>query len=89
MVLDGMRIRAILTPVDGESLHKNPTAGMLPPDDEPSAHAMRAAEEEKTRKKEKDKPATPVVRLVWIGGSVAAMQLVNVYMHVSAILSAP
>ena len=82
-----MRIRAILTPVDGESLHKNPTAGMLPPDDEPSAQAMRAAEEE--NKWKKDKPATPVVRLVWIGGSAGAMQLVNVYMHVSAILSAP
>ena len=37
--------------------------------------------------RERERNATPVVRLVWIGGSARAMQLVNVYTHVSAILS--
>ena len=62
---------------------KNPTAAMFDPGTDPVAAAKKAALESRQR----DNAATPIVRLVWIGGSAGAMQLVNVYMHVSAILS--
>jgi len=47
--------------------------------------ARRSADDARKRSGAAD--GTPVVRLVWIGGSHGAMQLVNIYMHVSAILS--
>jgi hypothetical protein len=84
-VLGEMRIRAILTPVEG-LLHKNPTKSIVAEEPDPMA-AARKAEEARLRR---DATATPVVRLVWIGGGskdMNAMQLVNVYMHVSAIIS--
>ena len=81
-VMGEMRIRAILTPVDG-IIVKNPTAAMFDPGTDPVAAAKKTAWESRQR----DNAATPIVRLVWIGGSAGAMQLVNVYMHVSAILS--
>ena len=60
VVLDGMRIRAILTPV-GAELHTNPTVHMLPPG------SVEEANVDDARKRSAD--GTPVVRLVWIGGS--------------------
>ena len=82
-VLGETRVRAILTPAE-ERIVKNPTAAFADPDADPVAAAKTAAREAKRRELE----ATPVVRLVWIGGSAGAMQLVNVYTHVSTILSA-
>ena len=55
-------------------------------DDEPYA-LVRAAKKAEEARKLLDESATPLVRLVWIGKTAGAMQLVNVYMHVSAILS--
>jgi hypothetical protein len=75
------RIRAILTPVDS-LIAKNPTT-MFDPGVDPVAAMKQAARQ----LRERERNATPVVRLVWIGGSARAMQLVNVYTHVSAILS--
>ena len=81
-VVGETRIRAILTPVEG-LIAKNPTTPFDPGAADPVAAMKKAAWMER----EREQNATPVVRLVWIGGSAGAMQLVNVYMHVSAILS--
>ena len=80
-VMGETRIRAILTPVDS-LIAKNPTT-MFDPGVDPVAAMKQAA----WQLRERERNATPVVRLVWIGGSARAMQLVNVYTHVSAILS--
>jgi hypothetical protein len=80
-VLGETRIRAILTPVD-KLIAKNPTT-LVDPGVDPVAAMKKAA----WLVREREQNATPVVRLVWIGGSARAMQLVNVYTHVSAILS--
>ena len=82
-VVGETRIRAILTPVEG-LIAKNPTTPFDPGVADPVAAMKKAAWAER----EREQSATPVVRLVWIGGSAGAMQLVNVYVHVSAILSA-
>ena len=81
-VMGDLRIRAILTPVEG-LIDKNPTSMMLDHETDPVQAARKAEEVKRLR----DESATPIVRLVWIGGSAEAMQLVNVYMHVSAMLS--
>jgi serine/threonine protein kinase len=81
-VVGETRIRAILTPVEG-LIAKNPTTPFNPNAADPVAAMKKAA----LMEREREQNATPVVRLVWIGGSAGAMQLVNVYMHVSAILS--
>mgnify|MGYP003313067321 CR=1 FL=1 len=68
-----------------ESLCTTPKIGFLYEysNTDPVAAMKKAAWAER----EREQSATPVVRLVWIGGSAGAMQLVNVYTHVSAILS--
>jgi hypothetical protein len=81
-VVGETRIRAILTPVEG-LIAKNPTTPFNPNASDPVLAMKKAA----LMEREREQSATPVVRLVWIGGSAGAMQLVNVYMHVSAILS--
>ena len=82
-VVGETRIRAILTPTEG-LIAKNPTTPFDPGAVDPVAAMKKAAR----LAREREQSATPVVRLVWIGGSAGAMQLVNVYVHVSAILSA-
>lgn len=83
VVLGEMRVRAILTPAEA-LIDKNPTSAMLDLDhDTDPVRAAKKAEEELRQREEN---ANPVVRLVWIGGAAGAMQLVNVYIHVSAIL---
>jgi hypothetical protein len=87
-VMDEMRIRAILTPVEG-LLEKNPTVNMFAHGDAVAGEAdpVAAAKRMEAVRLEREMNQTPVVRLVWIGGSAGAMQLVNVYMAVSAMLS--
>ena len=82
-VVGETRIRAILIPTEG-LIAKNPTTPFDPGAVDPVAAMKKAAR----LAREREQSATPVVRLVWIGGSAGAMQLVNVYVHVSAILSA-
>ena len=84
-VMDEMRIRAILTPVEG-LLEKNPTVNMFK-EGEGEADPVAAAKRMEAARRERENNQTPIVRLVWIGGSAGAMQLVNVYMAVSAMLS--
>ena len=84
-VMDDMRIRAILTPVEG-LLEKNPTVNMFR-EGEGEADPVAAAKRMEAARRERENNQTPIVRLVWIGGSAGAMQLVNVYMAVSAMLS--
>jgi len=80
-VLGETRIRAILTPVD-KLIAKNPTTLV-----DPGVDRVAAMKTAAWLVRVREQNATPVVRLVWIGGSARAMQLVNVYTHVSAILS--
>ena len=51
------------------------------------ADPVAAAKRMEAARRERENNQTPIVRLVWIGGSAGAMQLVNVYMAVSAMLS--
>ena len=63
-VLGETRVRAVLTPAEG-LIVKNPTAAFADPDADPVA----AAEEAPRESEEPELEATPVVRLVWIGGA--------------------
>ena len=72
-VVGETRIRAILTPTEG-LIAKNPTTPFDPGAVDPVAAMKKAAR----FAREREQSATPVVRLVWIGGSAGAMQLVNV-----------
>ena len=80
----GQHVGMVVVPPTEGLIAKNPTTPFDPGAVDPVAAMKKAAR----LAREREQSATPVVRLVWIGGSAGAMQLVNVYVHVSAILSA-